>query len=67
MSEMYGLTIDELIKKLLKKKAKYGNVEVTLLQVSDEDESGDVTYWNAHICNLEKKKNKDREIIVSIY
>lgn len=64
---MYGITIDKLIKELSKKKAKHGNVEVTLLQATDEDEYGNIQYWDAHICNIQKRKNKDGETIISIY
>jgi hypothetical protein len=66
MSE-YGYRIDELVEKLLKFKNLAGNVEVMILQVGDENESGNAPEWDAHISSVELDTDKEMRAIVRIY
>lgn len=63
MEHNLGVTISELISELENLKIEYGDIEVTLLQESDNGDRN----WDAHICAVEIDENKLGETIVSIY
>ena len=56
------MKIKKLIKKLKKLLEESGNIEVTLPQVGDDED----THWNAEILTVEveEEKNRDRTVVI---